>query len=249
MPTLLPIPVQNALVQSLGKYTGALGQDFVGQATQKILDGLTSILNPQQQDRGGDFTVTVGETPASIRGQIAELTKRFANPAAVADELKLDFKIQVATEVAQGAGRHITDNYDQAELDQWPALELLRVYSREIPRGEENSSRIREDNDWPSRWTFAATQAGDTDAARILQDTGRMIALKASPIWQALGDGAGGYDDTLGNPFPPFAFNSGMDVDGVSRQDCIDLGLLREGDNVQGAEIDFANLFGLEAAA
>jgi hypothetical protein len=37
-----------------------------------------------------------------------------------------------------------------------------------------------------------------------------MCALKTSPIWQALADGAGGFEDTLGSPYPPFAFGSGM---------------------------------------
>lgn len=37
-----------------------------------------------------------------------------------------------------------------------------------------------------------------------------MVALKSSPIWAAIGDGAGGYQDTLGNAYPPFAFGSGL---------------------------------------
>jgi len=55
-----------------------------------------------------------------------------------------------------------------------------------------------------------------------------MIALKDSPIWQALGDGAGGYRDTLGNPYPPFAFSSGMAWRGVRRERCIEMGLIGE---------------------
>jgi hypothetical protein len=54
---------------------------------------------------------------------------------------------------------------------------------------------------------------------------GRLIALKGSPIWQALANGAGGYQDTLGHPFPPFAFHSGMDWAAVKRARCIELGL------------------------
>jgi hypothetical protein len=46
-----------------------------------------------------------------------------------------------------------------------------------------------------------------------------MIAKKDSPIWQAIADGAGGYEDTLGHPFPPFAFNSGMDWRAVPREE------------------------------
>jgi hypothetical protein len=53
-----------------------------------------------------------------------------------------------------------------------------------------------------------------------------MVALKSSSVWQQLGDGAGGYEDALGNPFAPFAFDSGMDTDEVSRDDVGKLGLI-----------------------
>ena len=53
----------------------------------------------------------------------------------------------------------------------------------------------------------------------------RFIALKTSPIWQALGDGAGGFRDTLGNPYPPFAYSSGMAWVAVDRETCERLGL------------------------
>ena len=52
-----------------------------------------------------------------------------------------------------------------------------------------------------------------------------MVALKSSPIWQALGDGVGGFKDTLGNPYPPFAYSSGMGWTDISRRECAELGL------------------------
>ena len=60
---------------------------------------------------------------------------------------------------------------------------------------------------------------------RALKD--RFIALKSSPIWQALGDGVGGFTDTLGNPYPPFAYSSGMDWQAVDRDTCEKLGLVK----------------------
>ena len=54
---------------------------------------------------------------------------------------------------------------------------------------------------------------------------GDFVALKSSPIWQALGDGVGGFKDTLGNPYPPFAFGSGMGWTDVSADDAASLGL------------------------
>ena len=64
-----------------------------------------------------------------------------------------------------------------------------------------------------------------------------MIALKSSGIWQALGNGAGGYDDALGNPFPPFAVDSGFDVDETSRDQAEKLGLLVKGEKAKPAKI------------
>ena len=79
--------------------------------------------------------------------------------------------------------------------------------------------------DWPARWRAAGNSVGWEGALQ-----GRFIALKNSPIWQALGDGAGGFTDTLGNPYPPFAFSSGMDWVAVDRDTCEKLGLIKSGE-------------------
>ena len=75
-----------------------------------------------------------------------------------------------------------------------PAWRLTRTGARKKPRGN-----------WNRRWTAAGAKVGWKGAARKV-----MCALKTSPIWQALADGAGGFEDTLGSPYPPFAFGSGM---------------------------------------
>lgn len=77
-----------------------------------------------------------------------------------------------------------------------------------------------EPRDWELRWTVAGEAVGWAGACR-----GEMVALKDSPIWQSLGDGAGVFTDTLGNPYPPFAFNSGMGWEDVDRDEAADLGL------------------------
>lgn len=247
----MPIPAltQSALARSLAKYANDLSADVLKQITGKMMIGVESILAPVQEERmmedGGSRMVTVGKTPADVRAEITRLVDRFG-PDTLAEEMNLDFKIDVATSVARGAGRYVADNFDQEEVDEIPALELLRLYDRETPRGYKRESGALVSvpgDDWASRWRAAATSAGDTDALRILDATGRMIALKASPIWQALGDGAGGYDDTLGNPYPPFAFNSGYDVEGVSRHEAEELGLIKPGQSAPRAEINPEQLF------
>lgn len=77
--------------------------------------------------------------------------------------------------------------------------------------------------DWPQRWKAAGDAVGWQGACK-----GRMVALKSSPIWQALGNGAGGFRDTLGNPYPPFAFGSSYAWFPVDRLEARELGLLDE---------------------
>lgn len=146
---------------------------------------------------------------------------------------------RVAEEVASGAGTMLSDNFDQETVDNYPAWEFTRLDDRETPRGFKRGRGgvlvPVPGEDWPSRWRAAAQESGDDNAAQILQETGRMIALKSSGIWQALGNGAG-YDDALGNPFPPFAVDSGMWTDNISRKEAVELGLLGKGEKAKPAK-------------
>lgn len=126
------------------------------------------------------------------------------NPASMARlNLIIDTQSQMAASVAR------LESQTDAVVAMWPAWRLVRLEGRGAPR-----------QDWPERWAAAGSSCGFEGA---LQD--RFIALKSSPIWQALGDGAGGYRDTLGNPYPPFAFGSGMGWEDVTREECEELGL------------------------
>ena len=128
-----------------------------------------------------------------------------SNPASIR-RLKLitDTQRQMAASVAR------MNAQTPGVLHQWPAWELTRVSGRRMPR-----------EDWPARWAAAGAACGFEGA---LQD--RFIALKDSPIWQELGDGAGGFRDTLLNPYPPFAHGSGMGWVAVDRDQCVALGLI-----------------------
>lgn len=242
MPAALQLPSATlaALRRSVLGHADALAGDILDEVFDTLKDGLRSIANPTQVLReGATQTVTEGDTAVSVQDKVAKLLQSFGQPAQLADTLRLDFKLKIASEVTQGAGRYVAQN-DPAKVAEYPAWEFLRVYLREVPRGD---SGHEGDDDWPTRWTAAAQASGDTDALRLLKETGRMIALKASPIWDSLGAGAGGYEDTLGNPFPPFAFNSGYDLDQIDRDECEALGLVKPGDAVEPARIDPAQLF------
>ena len=126
------------------------------------------------------------------------------NPASLR---RLNLIVDTQTQMAASVAR--IDNQTEATVALWPAWELIRFERRDKPR-----------KDWAVRWRAAGESVGWQGA---LQN--RFIALKSSPIWAALGAGAGGFRDTLGNPYPPFAFSSGLDWQEVSVEDCKKLGL------------------------
>ena len=133
------------------------------------------------------------------------------NPASIRRlNLIIDTQRQMAASVA------VLSEQTEATVAMWPAWELTRLETRAVPRP-----------DWDRRWAAAGLACNFEGA---LKD--RFIALKSSPIWQELGNGAGGYRDTLGNPYPPFAFSSGMDWIEVDRDECIALGLIKEGEDI-----------------
>jgi hypothetical protein len=220
------------LDRAVHKYSG----DVSGRILQKVLaDWKTKIEAAQSM-----------AMPAVQRGVIADLTQ-FVGSEEVANSIR--FALKVSQEVASGAGQYLNQNLSPEALDEYPALEFRRLFQRDMPRGLKRGPKgtlisVPDDN-WPSRWAAAGAEAGDEDWLDWIGDAqnGRGVALKSSGIWQALGDGAGGYDDTLGNPFPPFAFNSGFMTFDVSRKEAVNLGLIGATDEARPAKINFAKLF------
>lgn len=217
---------------------------------KKVLGGMIAPMTQTRTDRvtaeNPEGKVTTGPNLAEGRSIIQDFLSKMGYAPEAGKEgslldlssfLRVNLVLKTNADLAWGAGSFVSQNESDDEVDLFPALELYRMQEKKVPR------------DWKTRWNLAARESGDLDAARALADHGRMVALKSSPIWQALGDGAGGYDDTLGNPFPPFAFNSGMWTDNVSRAEAVKLGLLDEGEKAKGAEFDFGSLFKLPAAA
>ena len=121
---------------------------------------------------------------------------------------RLDLIIDTQRDMAHSVA--LLDAQTDANLDEFPAWRLVRFGTREVPRK------------WGERWAAAVAACGGEGCAR----NGEMVALKGSPVWEHLGAGAGGYRDTLGNPYPPFAFNSGMDWESVDREEAEGLGLV-----------------------
>ncbi len=154
------------------------------------------------------FPDDMASIPPAERGSLQDLSSR----------RRLDLLLETNVRMAQGYSQVIGGNTESARYA-YPAWQLKRVYLREVPRGSPESKSTG----WETRWDEAGSESGWTGAA---QDV--LVALKDSPIWQALGDGAGGHTDTLLNPFPPFAFRSGMAWQAVPRARVIELGLIAD---------------------
>ena len=244
LPTELTAPQLRAIEASVRKYSQNASESIIKETVEQYRSTLLSLVNPVQMPREGKAqTVTEGFNPATAR---EALTKFLAGKPFGAMDSRIDFAVRTCTSVASGAGHYVQDN-DPIVVDAFPAYELLRRFDVEVPRGFKRvaGGDIIEDHgkDWPSRWEAAAAEAGDDKAQAVLDETGRMVALKSSGIWQALGDGAGGYTDTLGNDYAPFAWESGYRQKNVSREEAEELGLIAPGQKAEPAAVDLAGLF------
>ncbi len=121
---------------------------------------------------------------------------------------RLNFILSTQKRMAESVG--MLSAQTPGQIERYPAWRLAR-------RGWRNKERT----DWDDRWRAAGSATGWQGACKT-----DYVALKSSPIWAALGEGAGGFRDAIGNPFPPFAFGSGMDWKRVSRDEAQTLGLV-----------------------
>ena len=105
-------------------------------------------------------------------------------------------------------------------IDLWPAW-ALRSYDMNNPNPE-----------WIRRWNAAGDSINWRGAIKRVIELdpfgGVFIALKSSPIWKAIGTGAGGYSDVIGNPFPPFTNSNDMVWEDVEKSECDKLGLFQK---------------------
>lgn len=136
------------------------------------------------------FPEDMADVPRAERDSLQDLSSKH----------RLDLMLETNVRMAANYGRMKAGTTPVA-LAVFPAWELVRTYTREIPRGTPESRSAG----WDLRWQAAGEAVAWKGAAKD-----EWIAHKLSPIWSALGDGAGGYDDAIGNPYPPFAFQSGM---------------------------------------
>ncbi len=206
---------------------------------QKLDDVLGEIIQPKQVARADRETpanpegkTTTGMNYTQARLKLKDELNRIGYVPKAGEEgtikdfgsdQRLNLMLETNANMANGFGQH-AQMQDEDVLDMYPAQELYRAAARKEPRGSTDKTI-----GWEERWTELGGQLFD----------GRMIALANDPIWEQLGTE---FDDGLGNPYPPFAFNSGMDVKPVSRTEAQDLGLLTEDEKVLPKKTDFDEL-------
>ena len=147
----------------------------------------------------GGFPGDEGVPPASP-GDIRDL----------ASHTRIDLVLRTQQTLSANLARKAAAASDPLAAEEFPAWRLVRMGAPLKPRN------------WIIRWQAAYNAVGGEGAARA-----DMVALKASPIWEALGEYG---DDSTGSDVPPFAYNSTMDWEDVDRREAVALGLVGEDD-------------------
>ena len=138
-------------------------------------------------------------------------------------DARLNLVLETNTKMAEGYGWW-AQGQDEGTLDQYPAQELVRIEDR------------KERRNWYQRWRAAGgtIYPGNPRGLPLVQgpaNEGRCIALKNDEVWTKL--------SRFGQPYPPFDFNSGVDVRDVGRDEAEELGLIRRDQVVQPEERAF----------
>ncbi|HEY5079417.1 MAG TPA: hypothetical protein VII43_06200 [Opitutaceae bacterium] len=124
----------------------------------------------------------------------------------LSSDIRINLQLETNVDTARGYGWWAQGQQEDV-LNAYPADELVRF---QVPKGGEAAER-----DWAERWEEVGGQFFD----------GRMVAQKNDSIWSALGDPST-FPDGLGNPYAPFAFNSGMGTRDVARDEAQQLGVV-----------------------
>lgn len=194
------------------------GKANLADAKLKLLTELRSL--GYDAEVGGFPQDKPGTVPAARQGTLRDLASDKRMTLTIATNYRI-----AANQV------YVAKGMEERRLRQWPAWELVRIGRVRTPRGFKRLKGVLEPlpgDDWLSRFVAAGGE--------LFEQGTRMIAPKTSDVWQSLGDGSGGYKDTLGNPFAPFAFGSKYGLREVARDTCLLLGVIEPDEAVKPAE-------------
>ena len=216
-----------ALEKSLNKSTGEVDQAILDKVLEQFKEQAAHLVAATE--------------PEVRRTLLADLGNFMTDDAAARIYRTLD-RTQT---LFRGAGTFLSQNLSPEAVDNYPGLALERMFERDVPRGFKKEKGVLvevPDDDWPARWQEAGESCGDDDWVEWEGDaqTGRGVALKSSNIWATLGSLR---DDSIGNPFAPFAWESGFRTTSVSRDTCVELGLIGAQERAKPARFTIADLF------
>jgi hypothetical protein len=201
--TLLPTNLRTRAMEQLAPEVrerafwsaGVTHAGFLQEADDGIEDALNGKIDRATfRQRMDGLRAQLGAPEAREVGKDGGLTDLWS-------EKRQNVLFDTNVQMARGYGQWMQAQ-DPDVLDQWPALELIRVAQRKVPR------------DWLSRWRAAG--------GKFYQ--GRMIALVNDPVWVKI--------SRFGLPYAPFDFGSGMGTQPVDRAEAEDLGVLGPDDVV-----------------
>lgn len=223
---LLPTMLGHSQLTQLRREIGRRGLVLARVADARILSGVmdrVSQISRGIQERPGEYM-----DPATFRLEMqqvlasADYRPQPGREGTISDlrtKVRLDLIVQTETDLAAGRASQAAD-LDPVVADAFPAWELYRARK---PKGG--------GRDWHERWRKACSASGDDTAAAALQEHGRMIARKDSPVWGALGS-TDLFDDALDTDHAPFAFGSGMDTRNINRATAIEVGVIQRGQRI-----------------
>ena len=190
---------------------------------QAAKDRIAAIVQPEGRAPGQSMNT------ATAREQIRDLLKSLGYAPEQGKEgsiedltsrSRLDLIIDTNVAMARGRGQW-TATQDADVLDEWPCQELYRAEDREHERN------------WAQRWRAAGGKLYGVSSEPDFNFR-RAIARKNDPIWYRI--------SRFGKPWPPFDFNSGMDVEDVDREEAIALGVISERESVDPKHAPALNL-------
>ncbi len=205
-----------AFLSEAKKLVTAMMAEELGNSPAQVIAGLKGVLQ------------RLGYTPETGFTGDAEHDIPPAGPGSLQDLSswkRLSLILETERALANGYAENLNGNTDLAR-ELFPAWELVRIETREQPRGSIDSGSPG----WATRWVdFGGPPLTDSNGQL------RMIAGKADPIWQRMGDQAmleahGISDLALGVDYPPFCIRSGMGRFAVSRTQVERLGVVLRGE-------------------
>lgn len=188
-------------------------KSYVDTIKKRLAEVIGGTLNPQEAERRLRETLRdLGYTPERGFGDGKAPPTKPGDIRDLSSSRRIQLIIDTNVKRARSMGQ-VAASEDPLLLMSLPAWRLTRTGARKKPRGN-----------WMRRWAQAGAACGWNGALKK-----NMVALKTSPIWEKLGNGAGGFEDAIGSPFPPFAFGSGMAWVSVRRKEwqrlCADEGV------------------------